>query len=44
MTKEKQRKERKLFTEEEAKAFSEAVNSSVRKVYPVNKKSSNNTG
>ncbi|WP_322851502.1 hypothetical protein [Vibrio harveyi] len=44
MTKEKQRKERKTFTEDEAKTFAEAANSSARKIYPSKKKSSNNTG
>ncbi|MGX9519748.1 hypothetical protein ACWX0P_13400 [Vibrio mediterranei] len=44
MTKNKQRKERKNFTEEEAKAFAEAVNSSARKVHPPKKNSTNNIG
>jgi hypothetical protein len=38
MTKEKQRKERKSYTEDEAKTFAEAVNSSVRKLYPSKRK------
>lgn len=44
MTKNKHRKERKNYTEEEAKAFSEAVNSSARKVHPAKKNSTNNIG
>jgi len=44
MTKEKQRKERKSYTEDKAKTFAEAVNSSVRKIYSSKKKSSNNAG
>ncbi|MHA2829008.1 hypothetical protein [Vibrio harveyi] len=44
MAKNKQRKERKNFTEEEAKAFAEAVNSSARKVHPSKKNSTNNIG
>lgn len=44
MTKEKQRKEHKPYTEDEAKTFAEAVNSSTRKIYPSKKKSSNNVG